>query len=57
MSRRPAFKLRVAACGGDMPFDAAFAADDDFVLAWIIARGENQGGRFDWDRMAWREQK
>jgi len=40
-----------------MPFDVAFAADDDFVLAWIIARGENQGGRFDWHRMAWLEQK
>jgi hypothetical protein len=48
--------LRVAACDGKLPFDVAFDADDDFVLAWIIARGENQGGQFDWKRMAWREQ-
>jgi hypothetical protein len=45
--------LRVAACG-DLPFDVAFSAPDDFVLAWIIARGENDGGNvFDWDKMTW----
>jgi hypothetical protein len=47
--------LRVAACNGTLPFDAAFAADDDFVLAWIIASGENEGGEFDWHRMQWAE--
>jgi len=45
--------LRVAACSGNIPFDAAFAADDDFVLAWIIADGENNGGEYDWGNMKW----
>jgi hypothetical protein len=36
-----------------MPFDAAFSVDDDFVLAWIVARGENDGGEFSWDLMKW----
>jgi hypothetical protein len=43
----------VAACGGVLSFDAAFAAGDDFVLAWIIAKGENEGGEFLWDQMTW----
>lgn len=38
-----------------MPFDLAFDADDDFVLAWLIAKGENEGGEFDWKRMKWIE--
>jgi len=29
-----------------LPFDTAFVADDNFVLAWIIAKGENEGGEF-----------
>jgi hypothetical protein len=45
--------LRVAACGGTLPFDVAFAAEDDFVLAWLIAKGENDGGTFDWPSMKW----
>jgi hypothetical protein len=49
--------LRVAACGGDLPFDVAFAADDDFVLAWLIASGENNGGAFDWKTMKWLPRK
>jgi hypothetical protein len=49
--------LRVAACGGVLPFDVAFAADDDFVLAWIVAKGENDGGRFNWRNMTWVEPK
>jgi hypothetical protein len=40
-----------------LPFDAAFAAADDFVLAWIIADGENKGGEFLWGRMQWLEKK
>ena len=40
-----------------MPFDAAFAADDDFVLAWIVAKGENDGGEFDWPNMRWKPMK
>jgi hypothetical protein len=40
-----------------MPFDVAFSADDDFVLGWIIARGENDGGEFDWYQMRWRERR
>jgi hypothetical protein len=40
-----------------LPFDAAFSADDDFVLAWIIANGENQGGEFLWSQMKWLDKK
>jgi len=36
-----------------LQFDTAFAADDNFVLAWIVAKGENAGGEFLWDRMTW----
>jgi hypothetical protein len=36
-----------------MPFDAAFASDDGFVLAWLIADGENKGSEFDWKTMRW----
>ena len=52
MSRRPAFKLRVAAVG-NLPFDMAFDVDDDFILAWIIAKGENEGGQFNWEAFEW----
>jgi hypothetical protein len=45
--------VRVAACGGVLPFDTAFAADDDFILAWIVAKGENDGGEFLWHQMKW----
>ena len=45
--------MRVAACGGVIPFNAAFAADDSFVLAWIVAKGENEGGEFLWNQMDW----
>jgi hypothetical protein len=38
-----------------MSFDTAFAADDNFVLAWIIAHGENSGAEFLWDQMKWLE--
>jgi hypothetical protein len=57
LSQRPAFKLRVAACGGTMSFDIAFSADDDFVLAWIVAKGENEGATFDWVNMQWIDRK
>jgi hypothetical protein len=40
-----------------MSFDAAFAADEDFVLAWIVARGENEGGEFLWHSMQWRDKQ
>jgi hypothetical protein len=45
--------MRVAACGGVLPFNTAFAFEDDFVLAWIIAKGENEGGEFLWEQMRW----
>jgi hypothetical protein len=45
--------LRVAACQVGLPFDVAFAADDDFILAWLIAQGENAGGEFIWSQMNW----
>jgi len=49
--------MRVAACRGELPFDLAFTADECFVLAWIIARGENEGGQFNWRSMEWVEKK
>ena len=36
-----------------LPFDIAFSVGDDFVLAWLIAKGENDGALFDWDTMRW----
>jgi len=45
--------MRVAACGGVLPFDTAFQADDDFIFAWMIAKGENDGSSFDWKTMRW----
>jgi hypothetical protein len=38
-----------------LPFDVAFSADDDFVLAFLIAKGENEGAEFDWAGMQWRK--
>jgi hypothetical protein len=41
-----------------LPFDVAFDAADDFVIAWVVAAGEMlEGGTFDWSAMAWRERK
>jgi hypothetical protein len=36
-----------------LPFDLAFSAPDDFVVAWVIAHGENNGGSFDWQTWQW----
>jgi hypothetical protein len=49
--------MRVAACGGVLPFDVAFEADADFVMAWVVTKGENDGNTFDWANMKWRERK
>jgi hypothetical protein len=49
--------MRVAAVGAGLPFDVSFAADDGFVVAWLVAKGENDGGAFNWDRMEWNERK
>jgi hypothetical protein len=41
-----------------LPFDVAFSADDDFVIAWLVAKGENDGRQFfDWDQLKWIERK
>jgi hypothetical protein len=40
-----------------LPFDVAFREDDGFVLAWVVAAGENEGGNFDWAGLRWREMK
>jgi hypothetical protein len=47
--------MRVAACGGVLPFDLAFDECDDFIVAWLVSKGENEGGEFDWDGMRWLE--
>lgn len=36
-----------------VPFDVAFSADPGFVLAWCIASGIIDGGRFNWGEMRW----
>jgi hypothetical protein len=33
--------------------DIAFAADDGFVLAWLVAHGENNGATYDWVTKEW----
>jgi hypothetical protein len=47
--------MRVAACNAGLPFDVAFGAEDHFVIAWVIANGENDGGEFDFNAMRWLE--
>jgi hypothetical protein len=49
--------MRVAACKNGLPFDAAFSATDEFIVAWIVASGESEGGKFDWRSMEWLERK
>lgn len=43
--------------GGRLPFDVAFNSDDGFVLAWLVANGENNGGTFDWTLGQWEPRK
>lgn len=38
-----------------VPFDVAFALDDDTRCGWLIALGEIEGGKFDWSSMRWKE--
>ncbi|WP_407146236.1 hypothetical protein [Bradyrhizobium sp. ORS 86] len=45
--------MRVAATNVGLPFDVAFSVDDDFVIAWIVTHGENNGGSFDWLTGQW----
>lgn len=49
--------MRVAACKGQLPFDVAFLAEDAFVLAWCVAQGENNGGKFHWETLSWEERR
>jgi hypothetical protein len=37
MSQLPDFKLRVAAVKAGLPFEAAFNAPADFIVAWLAA--------------------
>lgn len=48
--------MRVAACDGKLSPEMAFDADDGFVLAWIVANGENHGATFDWTNLTWGQQ-
>lgn len=41
----------------NVPFDVAFAMDRTMRLAWIIVLGQASGGHWDWDNMAWREER
>jgi len=49
--------MRVAACKSGLPFEAAFTADEDFLMAWLVASGEHEGSSFDWSAMQWRKPK
>jgi hypothetical protein len=40
-----------------LPFDVAFDAPDHFVVAWVVAAGEMEGGEFDWHSMQWRKKQ
>jgi hypothetical protein len=46
--------LRVAACKAGLPYDVAFREDDGFVLAWVVAAGENDGAQYNWDDLTWK---
>jgi hypothetical protein len=37
MSQLPDFKLRVAAVNAGLPFEAAFNAPAEFIVAWLAA--------------------
>jgi len=36
-----------------VPFDVAFAADDERALAMYVVLGEFEGNTWDWDAMNW----
>ena len=36
-----------------MPFDVAFSLPADERLAWVVAIGGLDGGRWDWQAMRW----
>jgi hypothetical protein len=40
-----------------LDFHVAFEADDGFILAWLVANGENNGASFDWDAGRWASPK
>lgn len=45
--------MRVGMVHSGVPFDLAFGADETFVMAWLVAHGENEGGEFDWNTLQW----
>lgn len=38
-----------------IPYDLACAMEDEELVAWEIAFGELDGGRFNWNRMEFEE--
>ena len=38
-----------------VPYERALSWSDARRFAWYVALGEIKGGRFDWERLAWRE--
>lgn len=40
-----------------VPFDVAFSLDEYERIGLIVICGEIKGGVFDWDRVAWRDEK
>ena len=52
-TQRPEFKYRVAACPVCCHSMSRLLPMTISFLAWIVAKGENEGGHFDWGRMTW----
>jgi hypothetical protein len=40
-----------------IPFDVAFSAELDWVMAAGVVFGEFEGGKFDWQRMQWADRR
>ncbi len=40
-----------------VPFDVAASLEPHEMMAWTIIVGEQNGGVWEWGRMAWREDK
>jgi hypothetical protein len=40
-----------------VPFDVAFALDNNTRTAWLVMIGENEGGVFNWNTGQWEKPK
>lgn len=45
----------MALLDGGVPYDVVMEMSDARRLAFVVAMGENKGGRFNWDDMRWEQ--